>query len=922
MHDYITREGIVADLDYLRRVGVSGGIVSYCDTSRSSRPPQPGLPYVPIVSQPWWDLMQFQLKAASDRGLDLWFQASPGYATSGGPWITPELSMQKLVWRTVTRDASESGDLLLPAPDVDPKWNHYRDVAVLAYPVTASNAAIPLHQIVNLTDRLQPTGRIDWKPGPGTWKIARIGHTTTGKTVHPATVTGIGLECDKFSKEAALVQFENYFGKIRAQRPSGSKARVELFYDSWEAENQNWSPGFREAFRQRRGYDPLPWLIMCTGQLVGSETLSRRFDRDWRTTIEELINTEHFAELSRLARASGCTAFRGQPYNGPLNFMTTGALFDVPEGEFWHANPDYGWWSLRMIASVAHVTGKPIASAEALTASPATIRFDVDPFATKAETDLAFAHGINQLAIPHQAHNPWPRVSPGPVAGPYGMLLARGQSWAELAGSWVDYLARCCFLLRQGTFAADIVTLFRPGQRGFSPPAGYAGDLCPEELIISSMTCDNGDLVLPGGMRYRLLELVDTTKPLGVSLSPSGMEPRMAGRALPQSMSLPLLRKVRDLVRAGATVVGPRPVMTPGLEGHPAADAQLTALAVELWGPAGGEGPVERQVGRGRVFSGIGVAQVLARIGMEPDVITSPAGDFPWIHRRHGNDDLYFISNQSNAAVRVTVSFRVQDKVPELWQADTGTVTPVPAWNRKAGRTEVELDFDPCGSVFVRFHPATAPALPVMRARPVVADSVALNEAWTVRFSPAMGAPETVDFPRLVSWTDRPEPGIRHYSGVATYETEIVVPQPMMRPGLRRFLDLGSVKNLARVSVNGTAFPTLWKPPFRCEITPAVTTGTNRITIEVANLWVNRLIGDEQQPADITWNPARRDSIGRFSGGPLASYPEWLIRNTPRPSSNRYTFTTWNYVEKGQPLLPSGLLGPVTLTAEAITPGP
>jgi hypothetical protein len=905
MDDYVTREGITADLDFMKRAGLSGGIVSFCSSRTRISEAKAGAPHVPILSKNWWDIIHFKLGEASKRDLDLWFQASPGYATSGGPWIQPEHSMQKVVWKEVTCDAAKGFDDILPQPAVDKKWNYYRDIAVLAFP--DGKAPVAPEKVIDLTKRMDTSGRLNWKPDSGTWRIVRLGHTTTGKTVHPTTKPGTGLECDKLSREATRIQFDSYFKKIIEQRPATAKGGIQLFFDSWEAENQNWTPRFREEFHKRRGYDPLPWLLVATGKLVSSEELSRRFDYDWKTTIEEMINSEHFAELARLCHENGCNEFRAQPYNGPVNFMTAGALFDIPEGEFWHVNKGYGWWTLRMIASVSHVNGKKTASAEALTASPEHLRMDVDPFSTKAETDLAFTMGINRLAIPHIPHNPWPQHKPGMSAGPYGMLLGGGQIWADLAGSWVTYLSRCSYLLQQGNFAADVVTLFRPGQRGFEPPAGYAADICNEELIISSMTFDGESLCLPSGMRYKLLELVDTTKVLSPALSPSGIEPRLGTKPRPQTISLPLLKKVRELVHAGATVVGPRPTTAPGLSGYPACDQEIKTIADELWGPASATGAINRKVGKGRVFSNLAVSDVLSRIGVQPDFKTTE--DVPWIHRRIGDDDFYFISNQKNEATKFTASFRVDGKVPEFWHADTGQVEPARSWTNKAGRSEVELDLPPRGSVFVRFRKGAAEKA----VNPSVLGSIPLSNDWKVSFSTAMGEPEQTDFPKLISWTDHPQKEIRYYSGIATYGKSIHIPADLIKPRHQLLLDLGDVKNLARVTLNGTTFPELWKPPFTCDITTAAKPGANTLSIEVVNLWVNRLIGDEQEPADIQWGAPQYNPAKLYKGQPIEALPDWLLRNTPRPSSARRTFCTWNYVKKDQALLPSGLLGPVRI---------
>lgn len=912
MDDFAARDGIVVELDAMQRLGLSGGVVSYCTSGSKLGKSRPGLPQVPILSPAWWDVVAFQLSQAGKRDLSLWFQACPGYATSGGPWITPELSMQKLVWSTVTCSGATNFDAALPRPNVDKKWDFYRDVAVVAFPKKASGQAVARDEVIDLSSRMDAAGRLQWQPPSGQWKIIRFGHATTGKPIHPVTPPAIGLECDKLSRAATRVQFDSYFKKILARRSAEQRGNVQLFFDSWEADDLNWTTGFREEFQKRRGYDPLPWLLVATGQLIGSEELSRRFDYDWKTTIEELINSEHFAELARLSHENGCNEFRAQPYNGPVNFMTAGALFDIPEGEFWHGKRDYGWWSLRQIASVSHVNGKKIAAAETLTSLADQHHLDVDPFATKAETDLAFTLGINNLAIHAMAHNPWPKLKPGMTTGFFPPLLGDWQVWNDFAGPWITYLARCCHLLQQGTFQADVVTLFRVGQKGFTPPTGYAGDLCNEELIVSSMTWDGDALCLSGGMRYKVLELVDTTKPTINYVSPSRIKERTAGRPYPQSISLPLLRKVRELVLAGATVVGPKPERAAGLAGYPQSDEEVARIADELWGSAADGKPVDRKVGKGRVFSGMPVAEVLASIGVQPDFKTvepMPADDVPFIHRRVGDDDFYFVSNQKNERVKITGSFRVDGKIPEFWHADSGAVEPVSAWRQKGGRTEVDFDFDPRGSVFVRFTPGKAPALQAQASALVVLGKVDLSSNWKLRFDVSMGAPAEVEFPKLVSWTQRAEKGIRYYSGVAKYERTVTLPGKMISPGSKVVLDLGEVKNLARVTVNGTAFPELWKPPFKCDITSAVKPGVNQIAVEVVNLWANRMIGDEQEPPDIEWNTEKV----RDGNNPLAAIPDWVINGTPRPSAERRTFTTWNYITKRQRLLPSGLLGPVQI---------
>lgn len=905
MDDYASREGMIADLNGIQEIGLRGAVISYCSSSSGMSKAKPGAPIVPMFSDAWWSNLDFKIAEAKNRDLDLWFQLCPGYATSGGPWITPEHSMQKVVWSETKCSAEKPFDGTLPQPRIDKKWNYYRDIAVLAVP--QGKGPIPLDQVMDVSKQMKPNGQLSWKPASGSWVILRIGHTTTGVPVHPVTAAGYGLECDKLSKVATKIQFDQYFKKIAARRPAGSNQTLELFFDSWEAQNLNWTTTMPDEFRKRRGYDITPWLVVATKRIVGSESQSRRFDYDWKTTIEEMINDNHFAELMRLSHEIGCTQLRAQPYNGPVNFMTAGALFDIPEAEYWLNKREYGWWSLRMISSVAHIHGKKIASAESLTAMPANHHMDADPFSTKAQTDLAFTMGINQMAIHASGHNPWPQYQPGITCGFFPPLLGAWQTWNPLASSWIDYLSRCCYLLQQGQPTADVVRLFRPNEKGYELIPGYASDLCPEELIVSSMSFDGKNLCLPSGMRYRILQLVDTTKTVNARLSPSGIENRLGRNPMPQNISLPLLRKVRDLVHAGATILGPRPVSSPSLSGFPQTDQEIAAIATELWGPTA-DGEIDRKVGKGRVLANISITDALARTGATPHFQTIekiPTTDVPWVHRKIGEEDWFFVSNQCNKPFKVTGSFRVAGKIPEFWHADLGTHEPAKKWQVRQGRTEVSLDFAPRGSVFIRFAPGPMPNLPVNLAPAKTLKSISLSSDWKLRFSVDAKQSIELDWPKLISWTEHANQALRYHSGIATYQRSFDISE---RQG-QFILDLGQVKNLARITINGKRFPELWKPPFTCDVSSAIKPGKNVISIEVANLWANRLVGDELEPADVTW-----ESKGR-SGGimPLAQLPDWLLEGKPRPSSGRRAFSTWNYISPKQKLLPSGLLGPVSL---------
>jgi hypothetical protein len=437
--------------------------------------------------------------------------------------------------------------------------------------------------------------------------------------------------------------------------------------------------------------------------------------------------------------------------------------------------------------------------------------------------------------------------------------------------AWLAYLARCQYLLQAGQFVGDICFL---GEG--TPPAGYDGDACSEELFLNGMTVQHGRLTLPSGMSYRVLVLPDGT-----------------------TMTPPVVRKVRALVEAGAVVIGPKPTGSPSLQDYPACDEEVRRIAEGLWDT-------------GKVTSGKPVTQVLTELKVNPD-FQAAAANLLWIHRRIGGAEVYFVSNQGGTGRIVDCSFRVAGQQPELWDAATGQIRDARMFTSEGGITRLPVRFDPSGSVFVVFRkPASAAA--GGKNWDEFAPAQEIGGAWTVRFDPRWGGPGLVNFAALTDWTKRDEPGIRYYSGSAVYQKEF---DWAAREG-RLFLDLGLVKNLAEVRMNGKDLGVLWKPPFRVEITGALQSGKNQLEVRVTNLWPNRLIGDEQEPDDCVWNPEEIwTSIGATPdekvalGRPLKEIPSWLTAGQPRPSAGRYTFVTWNFYKKDSPLLESGLLGPV-----------
>jgi hypothetical protein len=353
------------------------------------------------------------------------------------------------------------------------------------------------------------------------------------------------------------------------------------------------------------------------------------------------------------------------------------------------------------------------------------------------------------------------------------------------------------------------------------------------------MTVKDGRLTLPDGMSYRLLVLPTV-----------------------QTMTPRLLRKIGDLVEAGATIVGPRPLRSPSLADYPNCDDEVKRLADELWGEGKPSAEMEeRSLGKGRVvgllrhddtadlssrpFPNFGVlAAVLAKMNVPPDF--SADKDLRYIHKRDADADIYFLANGQQSAVEATCAFRVSGKLPEIWDPVTGEIRPALAFKQENQGTTVTLKFGPSGSLFLIFRTPTDVAQSQGQNFPDFEPVQEIGGPWTVAFDPQWGGPRSVQFDSLVDWTTRPEEGVKYYSGKATYRKTFAL--PVQRQVGRTYLNLGNVKDLAEVRVNGKSLGVVWCPPWRIEITSAVRSGVNDLEVVVVNQWVNRLIGDAGRP--------------------------------------------------------------------------
>jgi hypothetical protein len=930
MDGNLTREGMTADLEAMKRAGIGGAIILEVNI---------GIPRGPVhfMSPPWRELIKRAIQEADRLGLELALGAGPGWCGTGGPWVKPEQSMQHLVASETktTGPAHFHARLPQPAPrtpffgeqtltpELHKVWKEfYCDVAVLAFPTPPGDYRIPdvdekaLYyrapyssqpgvkplltpdrtvlptgqcispgQIVDLSGKLSADGQLVWEVPPGNWTILRFGRTTTGQTTRPAPVPGLGLESDKFDKSALDAHFDAFVGRLleTVGEPSHpGRGLTGVHFDSWEMSSQNWSERFREEFRRRRGYDPLRYLPAMLGRVVQSVEVSERFLWDLRRTAQELVVENHAFHLKELGRRHGLK-LSIEPYDlNPAGDLALGAAADVPMCEFWSKGFGFSTeFSAFEAVSIAHTCGRPIVAAESFTADQDAWR--QHPASVKAQGDWALCCGVNRFVIHRYQHQPWLDRFPGMTFGPYGVHWDRTETWWEMASAYHAYLARCQTMLRRGLPVADVLYLDLEGAPNvFRPPVsatlsglpdrrGYNFDGCAPGTLIERASVENGRIKFPDGMSYRLLVL-----------------PRL------ETMTPALLRKVKQLVDAGATVIGAPPARSPSLENYPQCDAEIERLAAEIWRssrvirdtltvqPASGLAPttekgIPHHEGNPQfpdMYPGYEMtAQVLSGMGVRPDFESD--GDVRYVHRHDRGAEIYFVGNRTSAPLASTCRFRVTGFQPELWDPVTGQQRPLPEFQQVEGRTSVPLQFASGQSYFVVFR--DGPRRPGTNF-PELKAAGELAGPWEVAFDPKWGGPEKpVTFQTLQDWTRRQEDGIRHYSGIAIYRKTFDAPAASPTEG--QFLDLGEVKNLAQVKLNGRDLGVVWCAPWRLALPAGLLKSSgNQVEIKVANLWPNR-----------------------------------LIKDAGLPQEQRLTWTTWSPYKPTDRLLPSGLLGPVRL---------
>ncbi len=896
LNSNVTKEAITRDLEQMKAKGFSGAMIF--DAGGAEQRGNRQVPAGPLFAGPQWrELFVHAVRQANRLGLELSLSIQSGW-NLGGPMVTPDIAAKTLTFSETQIQGPASGPLVLPVPKN--RSGYYRDIAVLAYPLSDNPLALTrkpirdldkkavfdeigwdapdcrflledypavegeedasLQDIINLTDKLSPDGTLNWQVPAGKWVVLRFGYSLGSSRVSTSSGEWQGLVIDYMDSDI----FRQYWDQVVVPilddaGPLVGQTVKYLCTDSWECGGANWSEHFQREFIERRDYDPTLYLPVIAGKIIENRDVSNRFLADFRKTVGDCITENHYGYFAELAREHGMGIHpeSGGPHAGPFDALKCLGRSDIAMGEFWVPSPHrprpFERFYVKQTSSAAHIYGQKFVGAEAFT-SIGPHWEDVLWSAQKPTFDHEVCAGLNLCFIHTFTCSPAEMGIPGQeyFAGTH---FNPNVTWWEYADAFLDYLHRCQFLLQQGRFVTDVLyyqgdhvpnlrRLKEDDPAGVLP--GYDYDSVTEEILLGQTKVSNGRICLDSGMQYRLLVLPDH-----------------------KVLSLAALKKVREIVYDGGLVLGAKPARTVSLTGYPQCDSEFAGLADMVWGS--GEKPAgENSFGKGKIVWGETARETLLQMGIKPDFEIkgdSSQTGFDFIHytipsTSHEKDaDMYFVYNRTDRTQDVTCTFRIAGWQPELWNPVTGDIRMAQAFNQADGRTQIPLHFSPYGSWFVIFNDS----IPVTQQGMASTNTfqyksmLSIEGPWDVSFDPAWGGPQSVRFETLISWTDHPNAGIKAYSGKATYakvfDCDIQLDEPASNRNGRKdlfFLDLGEVKDsgIASVRLNGKDLGIIWTKPFRVDISDVLRRGRNELEIDVINSWRNRLLADNKLPAD------------------------------------------------------------------------
>ncbi|MBN1387566.1 MAG: hypothetical protein JW965_03920 [Bacteroidales bacterium] len=835
----ITREAITRDLREMSEKGM--GRAEIWDVAAMHNPDN-FIPSGPaFLSDSSVALMKHAFSEGEKYGIKIGMVGSSGW-NAGGPWVDPSWASKALYFSEIILEGPVNKKIKLPFPEVPencPKDNnglpvYYKEVAVLAFPFNKDKSIGGKDEIINLSGQFVD-GYLTVSLPEGKWQIMRYLFTNNGQELIVPSPNSKGLFIDFLDPESTkkhLGHFMKRLGIKKGKNTEGGLSYIE--FDSMElTEGVPWTDSMPRIFRQMRGYDLTDYLPVLSGWKI--KNVTDKFLYDWKKTVSDQLILSHYItgrqflekyNLELVAEAGG----PGPPIwnTCPVDALKALGNVSVPRGEFWirHRN----MFLIKEVASASHIYGKGKVDAESFTTWR---RWKDSPYALKKVVDRAFCEGLNCITF-HTFANTNPEDGLPGRTYHAGLDINPGTTWWEKSEPFMEYLSRCSYLLQKGEFVADVCYFYgdqapnffplfqdvpeKPGLKGLSK--GYDFDVVNSDVLLNRMSVDNNRIILPDGMSYSLMVLPEQ-----------------------DHMPLDVLKKLERMVMEGATIIGKKPLVVPGLNNNKEETNELSDLAEKMWAELDGEKFRINHYGEGRVVYGLTPTELLKADNIVEDFSYSESPELDYIHRQFTDGDAYFVRNKSDIDFSGVCTFRQSGKFPEIWDPSTGDQLRVNDYKIKNGVITISLELSPGASIFVIFTDEERKIPGILKAEEIIKVEL-LTGSWRVTFPEGWGAPSELVFDTLISWTDSEIEGVKYFSGTATYHKTLNINKEQYGEDGKVSIDLGNIRDVAEVFINGKRAGVLWKRPFTLDITDLVRNGENQLKIEIVNMWVNRLTGD------------------------------------------------------------------------------
>jgi hypothetical protein len=865
LNGYVDTSKLVYELEQMKSKGMRGALI--WDVG-SLMDPGKMIPAGPaMLGKESLEYFSLALKTGKNLDLDIgWFASSSWNA--GGPWVEEaNASMELLSSSQVVEGPSKQKSRILKPRSRVGEVTRYSLISSLAIPFSeGKDNDYTRDQAILLGEYTSEDKFIEWDVPEGKWEIISFFMSNTGQELECPSPNSNGLIIDHLSRIATQNNFDSVLSRLSPISTPENHLKF-LMLDSYEVRPmKDWSPLLVQEFKSRYGYDALPYLPLLRGYSSKDSIMDKRFRGDYSRLVSDMMIENHFAQSVDIANENGFEMITeaghgGYPRVDPLKALGNS---HIPMGEFWNRKR---FWVTKEAASAAHIYGKKLVASESLTGWN---HWQHGPTDFKQLIDVAFCEGLNQVVFHTFSHNP-------EIAGKPGFVYHAGEhvnvnaTWWEMARPFMDYIGRCSYMLRQGNFVGDACLYYGDQAPNLVPPKridpnitpifndeqclhcgqpkpvnvgdlpGYDYDYINADIITTTLSSENGKLVLPTGQSYKVMLLPDR-----------------------DDISLEVLQSLEQLVYDGAVVIGRRPERTTSLKNYPDCDTEVKAIADKLWGECDGMTILSNSYGKGWVYWGKSVKEVLEELNIPPDFevkgIDNCNHHIDYIHRRTESEDIYFVSNSSQNEEKITCVFRVdKNKVPEIWDAETGLIQREVEYSDVENGISLELIMDPLASRFVVFRNKSAGNNDAglsydlqygfhQKKKEGEFNKIDISENWDIGFNPDMGGPESYQLENLTSWTDSDNEGVRYYSGSASYSREFSVAAETLSKDIEVFVAFEDIQEMARVHINGNDCGIVWLPPYKTNITKHLKTGSNTITVQVINTWNNRIVGDLKSP--------------------------------------------------------------------------